>query len=51
MSSKTETTDLELVCVIANTGLGSKIMKSAKKYGISGGTVLVWKRYSKKPYP
>ncbi len=41
MSSKTETTDLELVCVIVNTGLGSKIMKSAKKYGISGGTVLV----------
>ncbi|CDQ20837.1 Nitrogen regulatory protein PII [Halobacillus karajensis] len=41
MSSKTDRVELELVCVIVNVGLGSKIMKSAKKHGISGGTVLV----------
>lgn len=33
--------DLELVCVIVNAGLGSKILQAAKKQGISGGTVLV----------
>ncbi|WP_139343280.1 P-II family nitrogen regulator [Virgibacillus siamensis] len=43
MSNKTEMTDLELVCIIVNTGLGSKIMQTAKKHGISGGTVLVGK--------
>lgn len=40
MSSNTEMTDLELVCIIVNVGLGSRIMQSAKKHGISGGTVL-----------
>ncbi|WP_106495353.1 P-II family nitrogen regulator [Lentibacillus sp. Marseille-P4043] len=35
--------DLELVCIIVNAGLGSKIMQTAKKHGISGGTVLVGK--------
>ncbi|WP_188456455.1 P-II family nitrogen regulator [Virgibacillus oceani] len=43
MSSKTEMKDLELVCIIVNKGLGSKIMQTAKKHGISGGTVLVGK--------
>lgn len=43
MSSNTERADFELVCVIVNFGLGSKIMQTAKKLGISGGTVLLGK--------
>ena len=41
MSGNTEMVDLELICIIVNAGFGSKIMHTAKKYGISGGTVLV----------
>lgn len=33
--------DIELVCVIVNFGMGSKIIQSAKQYGIPGGTVLL----------
>lgn len=43
MSNNTETTDLELVCIIVNYGMGSKVMQTAKKHGISGGTVLLGK--------
>jgi len=32
-------TEIELICIIANFGMGSKIIKSAKNHGISGGTV------------
>lgn len=35
--------DFQLVCVIVNFGLGSKILHTAKKYGITGGTVLLGK--------
>ena len=31
--------DIELVCVIANFGMASKILKTAKKYGAFGGTI------------
>lgn len=36
-------TDIELICVIVNFGTGSKIIQSAKQYGIPGGTVLLGK--------
>lgn len=35
--------DIELICVIANYGFGSKILKSAKHHGITGGTVALGK--------
>lgn len=31
--------DIELMCVIVNCGLGSKVIKSAKHHGVSGGTI------------
>lgn len=31
--------DIELICVIVNFGVGSKLIKSAKRHGISGGTI------------
>lgn len=43
MSSHSERTDLERVCMIVNLGLGSKVVQAAKKCGISGGTVLLGK--------
>lgn len=33
----------ELICIILNYGLGSKIMQTARKHGISGGTVFLGK--------
>jgi nitrogen regulatory protein PII len=41
--SKTQPLDLELICFIANRGIGSKIIKTAKKEGVSGGTVMYGK--------
>ena len=35
--------DIELLCVIVKSGLGSKVMHKAKQHGISGGTVLLGK--------
>lgn len=35
--------ELELTCVIVNFGMGSKIIKHAKQYGISGGTIFLGK--------
>lgn len=43
MVDKTEPLDLELICFIANRGIGSKIIKTAKKEGVSGGTVMYGK--------
>lgn len=43
MSSNNNRLGLELICIIVNFGLGSKIMQTAKKHGISGGTVMVGK--------
>ena len=43
MSSNSEIVEFEMVYFIVNYGLGSKIMQTAKKYGISGGTVLLGK--------
>ncbi|MGI6145255.1 MAG: P-II family nitrogen regulator [Clostridia bacterium] len=33
--------ELELVCVIVNFGIGSKILKTAKQCGVTGGTILL----------
>lgn len=33
----------ELICFIVNFGLGSKILKKAKQYNVSGGTILLGK--------
>ena len=33
----------ELICVIVNFGQGSKVIKIAKKVGISGGTIFLGK--------
>ncbi|WP_453991379.1 P-II family nitrogen regulator [Bacillus nitroreducens] len=43
MLGNSETADFELICIIVNLGQGSKILQTAKKYGISGGTVLLGK--------
>lgn len=32
-------TDIELICVIVNYGMGSKILKTAKNCGVHGGTL------------
>ena len=39
MNANGEMLNLELVCVIVNDGLGSRLMKSAKRNGFSGGTI------------
>ena len=31
----------ELMCIIVNYGSGSKVLKIAKKNGVSGGTILI----------
>nr|WP_309100548.1 P-II family nitrogen regulator [Fredinandcohnia onubensis] len=41
MLGNSESADFELICIIVNHGMGSKIMQTAKKNGISGGTVLL----------
>lgn len=43
MSSSSEFFNFELVCIIVDFGKGSKVMQTAKKHGISGGTVLLGK--------
>lgn len=41
MSGQSKMVNLQLMCIIINAGMGSKVMKTAKKHGVSGGTVLV----------
>ena len=43
MNGNPEVYEFELICVIANYGDGSKILKSAKHHGFSGGTVIMGK--------
>lgn len=43
MNNVTDRFDIELICVIVNFGLGSKIIKSAKRHGVSGGTITLGK--------
>ncbi len=37
------TNEFELIYVIVNSGLGSKLIKSAKRHGLSGGTITLGK--------
>jgi nitrogen regulatory protein PII len=39
MNTNGDMLNLELVCVIVNDGLGSRLVKSAKRKGFSGGTI------------
>jgi len=43
MNSIPEGLDIKLICVIVNFGSGSKIKKSARHYGVSGGTIALGK--------
>lgn len=38
-----EKSELELVCVIVNKGMGSKVLHIARHHGLTGGTVLLGK--------
>ena len=38
-----QTSTFELIYIIVNFGLGSKVLKLAKKNGIKGGTVVIGK--------
>ncbi len=39
MDNEKDIVELELICVIVNYGMGSKILKSAKHHGVHGGTI------------
>lgn len=41
MYSKAELLCVELICVIVNYGMGSKILKTSKKHGVYGGTIIL----------
>lgn len=43
MENRVEAADIELITVIVNYGMGSKILKSAKNHGIHGGTITLAK--------
>lgn len=47
MCSNAEMPEFEMVQIIVNFGLGSKVLQTAKKCGISGGTVLLGKGTTK----
>ncbi len=41
MYNNSDAHDIELICIIVNFGIGSKILKHAKQHGISGGTIVL----------
>lgn len=43
MKHSSDGTGCELICVIVNFGLASKIIKYAREYGVTGGTILLGK--------
>lgn len=43
MENKGNIIEIELICVIVNFGLGSKILKTAKHHGVHGGTITIAK--------
>lgn len=49
MSNKFNSIELELICVIVNFNLGSKVLKHAKQNGITGGTIFLGKGTIKNP--
>ncbi|MGF7059046.1 P-II family nitrogen regulator [Brassicibacter mesophilus] len=49
MKYSPDTTECELICIIVKFGLASKIMKHAREYGVTGGTILLGKGTIKSP--
>jgi nitrogen regulatory protein PII len=49
MENKSTNIELELLCVIVNFNLGSKVLKYAKQHGITGGTIFLGKGTIKNP--
>jgi nitrogen regulatory protein PII len=49
MENNIEFNEFELCCVIVDCGMGSKILKTAKSFGVSGGTILLGKGTIKNP--
>jgi len=43
MENKSGTTGIDLICIIVNFGMGSKVLKTAKSLGIHGGTLTLAK--------
>lgn len=43
VENKRDIIEIELICVIVNFGLGSKILKIAKHHGLHGGTITIAK--------
>jgi nitrogen regulatory protein PII len=43
MSTNSQSINIELICIIVNFGLGSKLIQIAKRCGVTGGTVLLGK--------
>lgn len=41
MDNELPVKEFELLCAIVNFGAGSKVLKTAKKYGVSGGTIFL----------
>ncbi|HHV08802.1 MAG TPA: P-II family nitrogen regulator [Clostridiales bacterium] len=39
MDNEKDIVELELICIIVNYGVGSKMLKSAKHHGVHGGTI------------
>ena len=50
MDSNMGSNGVELLCVIVNFGVGSKIAKCAKKHGIKGSTIFLGKGTIKNPF-
>lgn len=49
MDQVSQLTDYQLLVVIVNFGVGSKVLKVAKQYGVAGGTIILGKGTHKKP--
>ncbi|AOY76748.1 P-II family nitrogen regulator [Clostridium formicaceticum] len=49
MKNSSDSTGFELLCVIINFGTASKIIKHAKQYGVTGGTIFLGKGTIKNP--
>jgi len=41
MTGNIEGKTIELICVIVNCGHGSKVLKTARHYGVNGGTIFI----------
>lgn len=43
MNNESKMTEIELICVVVNFGIASKVLKKAKQHGVKGGTVTLGK--------